>query len=77
MRDLFAAVGEIVEQRHTVGFGPEADHSGFSEGLVIPFERGLAIEVHFEVAALKLHTQCVPFVGSHFPLDSFLPVPCP
>jgi hypothetical protein len=29
------------------------------------------------VAALKLHTQCVPFVGSHFPLDSFLPVPCP
>src|SRR6266850_3934906 len=69
---LLAAVSEVVEERHAVGLRPDADFARLSESLVLPFERGLAIEGDFEMIPLEVHAQSVPLVRGDFHFRAFL-----
>src|SRR6266567_5244234 len=60
---LFAAVREIVEQRHAVGFRPDADFARFSERRVLHIEQMFAIEAKLEFVAREFDTQRVPLAG--------------
>src|SRR6266478_9380505 len=68
----FPGVGEIVKQGDAVGLGPHANLAGVLERLVIPFERGFAIERDFEMTALKINAQGVPLAARDFDIDAFL-----
>src|SRR5438552_18105352 len=72
--DLFssAAVTEIVEQRHAVRFGPNANHSSSGEGLVVPLDRFLPVEGDSEMIATEIGAQAVPLAGCNFHCGALL-----
>jgi len=46
-----AAITEVIEQGHAIGFGPDADLAGFREGVVLSVKQVLAVEDDLEAAA--------------------------
>src|SRR6266568_731778 len=69
---LISTVGEIVEQRHAISLGPNPDHSGLCEGLIIPVECFLPVECDDEMIAAEIDAQGMPFAGLHLHVHSFL-----
>src|SRR5258707_1647506 len=63
---LLRAVREIIEQRHAVRLGPDADFARVPELLVVPIDGLLAVKRDGEVIGLEIDPQGVPLVGSHF-----------
>src|ERR1035437_9821778 len=59
-------VGEVIEQRHTVGLGPDADLAGLGEAVIGSFDDLLTVEDDGELFALELDPQRVPDAGSDF-----------
>src|SRR5207244_6765677 len=68
----FAAIAEIIKQRHAIGFGPDANHSSFGKGFVVPLDGFLPVERHVEMIAAEVHSQRVPLVGGDLHIRSFL-----
>ena len=46
---------EVIEQRYTVRFGPDADPARILECIVVPVERLFAVKRHGEVIVLKIN----------------------
>src|SRR6266487_7145583 len=69
------AVAEIIKQLHAIGFGPDANHSSFGKGFVVPLDGFLPIERHGEMIAAEVHPQGVPLVGGDLHVRSFLLCP--
>src|SRR6266545_4841987 len=67
-----AAAAEIVEQRHTVGFRPDADHARVSERLVVPLDGFLSVKGDGEMFAVEVRAQRVPLAGRNFHVRSLL-----
>src|SRR5881394_3965991 len=57
LNPLLAAVGEIIEQRHTVGFRPNSDLACFGEAVIARLDGFRAVERHDERVARKVDAQ--------------------
>src|SRR5215471_15003880 len=68
----FRPIRKVIEQRHTIRFGPYTDFSGVLECVVVPFERLLTVKSHGEMIILKFHSQRVPLITGDFHARAFL-----
>src|SRR5262245_16545456 len=56
-------VGDFVEQRHTIGLGPQSDLSRIRESRVFDFEQLSAVVEDAKAAAFELHAPRKPLIG--------------
>src|SRR5882757_6241102 len=64
------AVGELIEQRHAVGLGPQPDFAGIGKGGILDLEKLFAIEGHAEARTAEVDAQAVPGVGWNLDIGS-------
>jgi len=62
---LLGAVSELIEHRHAVGFGPDADFARFHERLVDPYSNQRTVIIHRGAISFEVDSQIVPYVGGH------------
>jgi hypothetical protein len=67
------AIGDLVKQRHAVGFRPEAYLSGVLEGRIFDLEQLGAVVRRPEAGAHEVDPQAVPTVGWHWNSNAVAP----
>ena len=54
------AEGDLIEQRHAVGLGPQANHAGVRDGSVLHLEDRLPVVAHLEARSREIAVVAQP-----------------